>query len=1206
METCWFLRVFPPSSFYIFARFLQEGHTMQLSTLEIKGFKSFAEKTTIHFNNKITGVVGPNGCGKSNVVDSIRWVLGEQKTSMLRLEKMENLIFNGTRSRKPAGMAEVSLTFENTKNVVSSDYKTITITRRLFRDGESEYLLNGVACRLKDITSLFLDTGVSSDSYAIIELGMIDEILNDRDNSRRKLFEQAAGISKYKKRKKETIDKLKGTDADLERVKDLLFEIENNLKTLEQQAKKTKRYYELKDEYKELSLLLAKYNLQSYKETFKNLELQKQTEEDKKLELETSVTQVEALLEKEKLDNVEKEKALFEVQKKLNTLVAGVGEKENERNLLNQQIKHALDKKDTAERQIVEANDQVEKLKLSIDKLNIDFEAESKILDGKKSELAVLEAELNEIRSQHGTLKDSLTAEQKTFTEKERHIFELEKKLAVNRSSNESLQNDLSQSEGDVQKKRAELEQLQKDFEQLKAEKEQSEIKLSTLLAEEENRKKEIAELEASVEKTRQELTQETRKLDARKNEFDLTKSLVENLEGFPESIKFLKKNAKWSQEAPLLSDIIYCAEEYRVAIENYLEPYLNYYVVQNIEEAVMAVNLLNDASMGRANFFILDEFEKYELNETLSIDGAKPVSELVELDSRYKKLGAYLLDRVYMVDDSGQFDARSLNTQGKKIVLLSKSGRYIRKDFSLSGGAVGLFEGKKIGRAKNLEKLQEEIKALEVSTYKLHQQVANAQVKINQLKAASAVRDIEAQRNTVNQLNSKSSAAQASIQSLVKFLESADAKSKGITERLASLKAEVENINAELNTLRETQSAAKAILEQTDKEFVELTNRLSEASSRYNQKNIEFHQQQNRVNSISQELGFKKSQIETLTSQLTRNNEVILESEMQVEDNQRKLKELEAVLLANYADKESYQNEVAESEKTYYDSRGMINELDGKVRELTRQRDNVAMLLGQINEKFNELKLSMASMKERLSVEFNIDINVLLNEEFEMVQPLEEVQAETDKVKKRLENFGEINPMALEAFEEMKKRYDFIIAQRKDLEDAKTSLLDTIKEIEDTAKTQFLDAFGKVRESFINVFHTLFSADDQCDLFLVNPDDPLESKIEIVAKPKGKRPTVIDQLSGGEKTLTATALLFSLYLLKPAPFCIFDEVDAPLDDGNIAKFNKIIQEFSKESQFIIVTHNKSTMTAVDAIYGVTMAEMGVSRVVPVDFRSLN
>jgi chromosome segregation protein len=1179
---------------------------MQLTTLEIKGFKSFAEKTTIHFNNKITGVVGPNGCGKSNVVDSIRWVLGEQKTSMLRLEKMENLIFNGTRNRKASGMAEVSLTFENTKNLVSSDYKTITITRRLFRDGESEYLLNGVGCRLKDITSLFLDTGVSADSYAIIELGMIDEILNDRDNSRRKLFEQAAGVSKYKKRKKETIDKLKGTDADLERVKDLLFEIEGNLKTLEAQARKTKRYYELKAEYKELSLLLAKYNLQSYKETFKNLETQKQAEEDKKLELETAVSHTEALLEKEKLANVTKEQALFEVQKKLNTLVAGLGEKENERNLLNSQIKYALDKKDTAEKQIIDANDQVAKLKFSIEKLSVDHSSETGILEARQSELAVLEAELNEIRQQHVSLKDTLTSEQKLFTEKERTIFELEKKLAVNRSSNESLQRDLLQSDEDVQRKRTELEQMQKDFAQLNTDKETSEAKLKALLTEEENKRKEISELETSLEKTRQELTTETRTLDSRKNEYALTKSLVENLEGFPESIKFLKKNAKWGKDAPLLSDIIYCAEEYRVAVENFLEPYLNYYVVQNMEEALMAVNLLNDASMGRANFFILEEFEKYTANNKLSIEGAKAVSDIVELDAQYKKLGAYLLDRVYMIDDTSAFDISQLDTQNKKIVILSKSGKYIRKDFSLSGGAVGLFEGKKIGRAKNLEKLQEEIKSLELSTYKLHQQVSNAQVKINQLKAGSVTKDIEVQRSSLTQLNGKYGALQAGIQSLVKFLESADAKSKDITGRLESLKTEVEKITFELETIRSTQSEAKAILEKTDKEFVTLTNKLSEASSRYNQKNIEFHQQQNRVNSINQELGFKTTQIDSLTAQLTRNNEVILESQMQVEESQKKAKEIETALLSNYADKESYAAEVEEAEKAYYDSRGLINELDTKTRELSRNRDNVGNLLNSIHDKFTDLKLSLTSMKERLSVEFNIDINTILNEEFEMVQPLEEVQAEVDKVKKRIENFGEINPMALEAFEEMKKRYDFIVAQRKDLEDAKTSLLETIQEIENTAKTQFMDAFTKVRTSFINVFHTLFSADDQCDLFLENPNDPLESKIEIIAKPKGKRPTVIDQLSGGEKTLTATALLFSLYLLKPAPFCIFDEVDAPLDDANIGKFNKIINEFSKESQFIIVTHNKMTMSAVEAIYGVTMPEQGVSRVVPVDFRSLN
>lgn len=1179
---------------------------MQLTTLEIKGFKSFADKTTIHFNNNITGIVGPNGCGKSNVVDSIRWVLGEQKTSQLRLEKMENLIFNGTKNRKAASLAEVSLTFENTKNLISSDYKTITITRKLFRDGESEYRLNDVPCRLKDISSLFMDTGVSSDSYSIIELGMVDELLNDRDNSRRKLFEQAAGISKYKKRKKETLDKLKNTDADLERVKDLLFEIEGNLKTLEKQAKKAKQYYELRDEYKKLSLILAKFSLLEYKEQYKRLEQQKQTESDKRLELETAIKSAEAALEKEKLANVDKEKALMEIQKKLNSLVSGVSERENERNLLNSQIKFAYDKADNAEKQVIEAKDQSEKLKIAIERLETDLTAENAVFDTKKSNLAELEKALSEIRKKHAENKDTLSAKQKAYSDNERQIIELEKKLAVNRSSNESLQRDLFNSEEDTTTKRQELATLQASLDDLKTTQQKALRVIQELEKSENERNEQIAELNKQSEALRTELSKEARTLDAKKNEFDLTKSMVESLEGFPESIKYLKKNAKWSKDTPLLSDIIYCSEEYRVAIENYLEPYLNYYVVKDFDEAVMAVNMLSDASMGRANFFILDQINNhYKPVEKTKINGAKPAIELVELDAQYATLGALLLNNVYLLEDAVT-TTEQLKSKNEKVVLLTKSGKFIRQDFSLSGGAVGLFEGKKIGRAKNLEKLKTEIEKLERNVYQLNTKISDTQIKINTLKTATQAKEIEQHKIELRNTENKLSASHANIQTLTKFLESSDQKSKAISERLEALKKEVETINASLEKLRASQAAAKQELEISDKSFVELTNQLSESSSKFNQQNIEFHQQQNRVNSLLQELNFKKTQIESLDAQLKRNSEIIEESRKQIEENTAKLKSLESSLLEGYENKELFEKEVAEAEKNYYDSRGAINEKDAEVRELTRNRDLINTTLTSVTEKLNDLKLNLTSLRERLSVEFNINVNDIINDELDPNWNREETETDHAKVKKRIEGFGEINPMALEAFEEMKQRYDFIIAQRKDLDDAKASLISTIKEIDDTAREQFLSSFNQVRDSFIRVFRTLFSEEDQCDLFLSNPNDPLESKIEIVAKPKGKRPTVIDQLSGGEKTLTATALLFSLYLLKPAPFCIFDEVDAPLDDTNIAKFNKIISEFSKDSQFIIVTHNKQTMASVEAIYGVTMVEQGVSRVVPVNFSSLN
>ncbi|MFN5843548.1 MAG: chromosome segregation SMC family protein, partial [Bacteroidota bacterium] len=324
---------------------------MKLVSLEIKGFKSFADKTTIHFNENMTGVVGPNGCGKSNVVDAIRWVLGEQKTSVLRSEKMENVIFNGTRNRKPSALAEVFLTFENDKNLLPSEYNTVTISRHYYRSGESEYRLNNVNCRLKDITNLFLDTGISSDSYAIIELGMVNEILNDKDNSRRKLFEQAAGISKYKSRKKETLNKLEATQADLNRVDDLLFEIDNNLKSLESQARKTERYHKLKEEYKELSIQLALHHLKDYKVIFDNIQTQQTEQQDKKIVLETELLQYEAKLQADKNDFLEKEKNLLQAQRKLNELVSYLKQKENDKNLVTENIRHLNEKVENWKRQ---------------------------------------------------------------------------------------------------------------------------------------------------------------------------------------------------------------------------------------------------------------------------------------------------------------------------------------------------------------------------------------------------------------------------------------------------------------------------------------------------------------------------------------------------------------------------------------------------------------------------------------------------------------------------------------------------------------------------------------------------------------------------------------------------------------------------------------------------------------------------------------
>ncbi|MEO1628348.1 MAG: AAA family ATPase, partial [Bacteroidota bacterium] len=440
---------------------------MRLKTLEIKGFKSFANDTVINFNEDVIGIVGPNGSGKSNIVDAIRWVLGEQKSRELRLEKMSNVIFNGTKKRKQAGIAQVSLTFENTKNLLPTEYQTVKITRLLYRTGESEYRLNGVTCRLKDITSLFLDTGIGSNSYAIIALGMVDDLLNDKDNSRRRMFEQAAGISKYKKRKRETLNKLKNTSDDLDRIEDLLFEIENQLKQLEKQAKRTKRYYELKEQYKELSIELAVIQLDSYKDRYKHFEKRLNEEEDRFRQLEIDSHKMEADLENEKKSNVDKERLLSERQRDLNTLVGQIRTQENEKNILTQKMNFIQQNQVKLAEQIRTAKAKSEQLTEAIDSYRSRLN-EEKYLEGELEEkLDSAKDELDRIRESHGSIKSELEVFIQNQQTLEREVFELEKQKAINTNQIDNLSRDIEASAKGIEDRQNEIKQIEEQLKEL-------------------------------------------------------------------------------------------------------------------------------------------------------------------------------------------------------------------------------------------------------------------------------------------------------------------------------------------------------------------------------------------------------------------------------------------------------------------------------------------------------------------------------------------------------------------------------------------------------------------------------------------------------------------------------------------------------------------------------------------------------------------
>lgn len=1177
---------------------------MELIKLEIKGFKSFGDKVVINFDNGITGIVGPNGCGKSNVVDAIRWVLGEQKTRMLRSEKMENIIFNGTRSRKALQMAEVSLTFNNTKNLLPTEYSQLTITRRYYRSGDSEYLLNGVTCRLKDITNLFLDTGISSNSYAIIELKMVDDILNDKDNSRRALFEEAAGISKFKVRKKETLRKLSSTDDDLDRVEDLLFEIEKNMKSLERQAKQTERYFQIKEEYKNCSIEYAKKSFSKHTGKLSGLEKQIETENDKKISLNQQITVQESLVEKSKASMITREKTLASRQKTLNEHVSKIRQYESDKKIKNERLRYLNDKSDSLKEQIEQDKKSNERAAFSIKSLEKEKENAEKLLRETEKNLEILKEDHDHQKINSSKVQEQINEVNVLFKSKQNAVYQLSKSLEIKEMQASTLKQELEKATTDTTQQSANLAEFEERATKLANDLASKNKRLDKIRKEEENLQDRVESLDRTIGQIKDELTGQGRKLDALQNEYSLTKSLVDNLEGFPEAIKFLKKQANWGKNFPLLSDVLTCPEAYRITIENYLEPYMNYYIVNTFEEASKAINLLSEAAKGKANFFVLESFKDFHPLAGKIFDNASPATEIVEYETKYARLIAWILDSVYIVP--GEYD---VIPDDKSSIFITKNGKITKRKHSLSGGSVGLFEGKRIGRAKNLEKLSKEIKKLSANIENIRQSLEEKQIDYHKLKESTQKNLLEDLQQEINQINEEYISFKTKHEQFAEMLSNNANKKEDILMGMETLSEEIATLRPQLQQENDQLKDIEERLHFLEQDLADQREVFNQKSSAYNQENILFHQRQNKVDSIIQEMGFKKD---------TYNNsyERIGKNQLELKSNESEIKRLletsetdEDELIEMYSEKERIEEAVGEAEKDYYQVRGEIDEIEKNIREIQRARENCDGILMQLQNQLNETRLKVNSVKERLSIEFDTELDQVMKAETidEKIASLteEELRTKIEKAKDRLDKIGPINPMAMEAYDEIKERHSFITTQKEDLVKAKESLLETIDEINAVARETFLEAFDKIKENFIYVFRSLFTEEDNCDLKLSNPDDPLESSIEITAQPKGKRPLSINQLSGGEKTLTATSLLFSIYLLKPAPFCIFDEVDAPLDDANIDKFNKIIRKFSEDSQFIIVTHNKRTMATTDIIYGITMIEQGVSRVVPVDLREL-
>ena len=959
---------------------------MRLNTLEIKGFKSFGDRVVIHFDKGVTSIVGPNGSGKSNIVDAMRWVLGEQKTRMLRSEKMENIIFNGTKKRKPANSAEVSLTFENTKNILPTEYTTVKITRKLFRSGDSEYSLNGVTCRLKDITNLFMDTGIGPDSYSIIELKMVDEILNDKSNSIKVLLEEAAGITKYKLRKKQTFQKLDDTEKDLLRVDDLLSEIIQSLKQTERQAKKAERFKKKKVEYKEKSISLSVLDLAEYRNRLNDLNHRHQEQEDKRVDSSVKLNQLEAKLQELKTVAIEKEKALADAQKILNEKVLQITHLENDKKSSNDRLNYLLQREQQLNEQISKdkalhdelqnsvANLEEQKINEITNKTNLEQQVSvaREELEKRNAELHEAQSELREIESKVNAAREK--------------ISQYETRTAIRETKQQSIQQEVERIEHLRSSNQSELDTCETELAQIIPDKENLQNEFEGLQRKSDDLEDKIHELDENLADEKQKLVDLNRELDAKNNELKLTKNMLEQMDGYPESIKFLKRSNAKTENAPLLSEVIVSKDEYKVAIENYLDPYLNYFIVNGIDDAWQAINLLSDSSKGKANFFILDKLRHQNIPAHAAPAGTVPALDQIEYDSEYEPLFKYLLSNVFISDNKDNF--LHADPDDDKLVVLSKSGRFQKRKYSLGGGSIGLFDGKQTGKLKELQKLSEKIDEIKKqikeveSAVDIHKQELSA--------AKEELKEVGADRNTkqneIANIESRYRSLLNSKEFLIKgintYLQNIDSLHDELQNFAEVAEEEDQNIADIVENLREELQETNNLYMHSREKTKDLQDKVNEQSARLNELNIEFVHQQNKVDNIDREVAEKQNQIARLEENSNVNHEELGVTKEKIVEQTEFMKSSDDGLQNMIEEKNEFEKSVTESETLYYQSKGDIDEHERQITDARRLKENADMLLSEVNNQTNDLKLELNSLKERLKLEFNVDINELLEKE--------------------------------------------------------------------------------------------------------------------------------------------------------------------------------------------------------------------------------
>lgn len=1176
---------------------------MQLKKLEIQGFKSFADKTEILFLDGITTIVGPNGSGKSNISDAIRWVIGEQSAKNLRGSKMEDVIFSGTQARKKVGFAEVSMYLDNSDGTLPVDYNEVIVTRRMYRSGESNYLINGTECRLKDIQSIFMDTGLGKDGYSIISQGKIDEILSNKSEERRHIFEEAAGIVKYRTRKEEATRKLTNTETTLQRVSDILSEIENTIEPLEQKANTAKKYLNLRDELKLLDVKIFISSVENNSSDMKKIDdmleiLQKDIDtqenlskesENKKIELKEKIQELSNRIEelREKYFQVENEK------EKLNSKIS----------LLDANINSSNANSERLGKEIIEDEEKISLLKDEIEKR---IQKRENVFQNKKKfeeELAQKEEELNSIVS--------------TLDEKGMQIENLKKIIDENNDKKFDLKNENSSISATVEAEEKQLEEKKRQNEKSVSQKDKLNFELNDVLQNISLKNKELNEINQKTTLLDEKMQNNQNAIDilienknninqqlmTTKAKYNYLLNLENENEGYSKSVKSILDYAKTNSKVHgTVAGLISTEEKYEYAIEVALGGFIQNIVVEDEIIAKNLITYLNNNSLGRVTFLPLSNLSTaLEINsKVLKNDGVIGIaSDLVTYDKRYEKAIKLALANTVIVDNID--NAISLSKKLKNSLrIVTVSGELLSQTGSITGGKTSLKSGGVIGRKEKIAELSELINKKQDEFNKIKDQITQIEKQKEQVK---------------NELD----IIQPQKENLVVDIATLTQRKEYINKEIEKIDTQKQNFKDNLDKISEYIQDMKRKIENNNQEIFKIdvqNSKEQEEIDEYTRFNREKQKEIDILNEDVVNLRVSLSSFDETVSSIDEMKEKIENDILNFEQSIEKKKvEIEKINIQN----NKYKEEISTIKETIENSSKIKEEYQANSNELKEEKIRYEQDMEQIDTSIINTLNTLNSIKEEKSkveakrIKYEIELNnlkdkmwndyeltissskALINENEEI--NIKQVEKDANKLRKEIKDLGEVNISSIEEYKKTKQRYDFISNQKQDLEETKKKLENLISNMISIMKQQFTNNFKIITENFNNTFKELFGG-GKADLKLSDENDVLNSGIEIEVQPPGKKLQSMSLLSGGERALTATALLFAILQIKSPPFCILDEIEAALDDVNVHRFAEYIKEYSKKNQFIVITHRKGTMEVASSVYGITMQEYGISKVV--------